>query len=111
MKVESQILERVPEHVSRFKNMECIVLFQESGMSKLTLLYGWIDVDEKSTLVYSPHGHGLRWYKEDFYEQLRAYLPVNVYGGWAENKVGKEKWRWSRAQLPLTTVIPSYMWL
>ena len=107
----SEILKRVPSSVSRFKDMECVLLFKERREFNLTLLYGWINVDDKSTLVYSPHGHGLRLYKEDFYEQLQAYLPAYVYGGWAESKVGDEKWKWSKAQLPLTTVIPSYLWL
>ena len=106
-----EILKRVPSSVSRFKDMECVVLFEKDGDSKFSLLYGCLNVDDKSTLVYSPHGHGLRLYKEDFFEALHAYLPVYIYGGWAENKVGEVKWKWSKAQLPLTTVIPSYLWL
>lgn len=105
-------LKHIPKSVSTLSDMYCVVLFKEYGDSKLILLYGWINVDDYSTLVYSPHGHGLRLYKESssVQEDLSAYLPVYLYGGFAENKIGEDKWKWSHTKLPITTVLPSYLW-
>lgn len=115
-------LTRVPSGVNRYDDMFVSFAYRQDTDSERVILYAMARITTpterpvrkptESELIWIP-GAGLYIHPVpvSFIEDIRPFLPLEVYSGWAHGKCDKnDKWKTHSGTAPMQCVIPMYLW-
>lgn len=110
-----------PRKVSRdwsgFTLARVVFLYKDDRPERLTMLYAQVERTVKrgkkevtEEFIYVPSCGRLIWNPGYDDAAWHDYLPVWAYTGWAQSKVDDTKFKVAYGTMPLSSVLPDYLW-